>query len=77
MGGTIVRAKSYDRIVLGGRTLCYVNRGFYDFKASDVAKAPSGSRAKLTPKGKRATLPISETRAAVTLVKHVANGVRG
>jgi hypothetical protein len=63
VGGEVVQAQNYSRIVLGGRTLVYVNTGFLDFRAS---------RAKLTQKGNRATLPISETRAAATLVKHVA-----
>jgi hypothetical protein len=72
VGATVVPAKGYSRIVFGGRTLVYVNKGFLDFRSSDVAKAPSGARAKLTTKGNRATLPISETRAAATLLKHVA-----
>lgn len=55
VGGEIVASKQYSRIRVGGRTLAYVRRGSLDFKASDVAKAPSGARAKLTTRGNRAT----------------------
>ena len=76
VGATLVPAKSYSRIVLGRRTLVYVNKGFLDFKAADVAKAPKSARAKLTEKGTRAHLPLSEVKAAGTLVKFVAEAVR-
>lgn len=76
VGAKLVRKKSYRRIVLGGRTLAYLNATFIDFKAADVAKAPKAARAKLTIKGSRAHLPIAETAAAKTLLKHVAEAIR-
>jgi hypothetical protein len=72
LGGEVVTANSgYGRIVVAGSTLAYVNAGYLDFKAEDVAKAPAGARAKLTNKGKRVHLPIGEKRAAATLLRHV------
>ena len=72
IGGTFVQKKSYARIAMGRRTLAYVNATYLDFKAADVAKAPKAARAKLTEKGTRAHLPLTEVKAAGTLLKHVA-----
>ncbi len=73
VGGDVVPGKGYSRIVLGGRTLVYVNAGFLDFNASHVAKAPAGARGKLTLKGNRAHMPLTEKAAAKVLLKHIAS----
>lgn len=72
VGAEFVQAKRYGRILVGKRTLVYVNPTHLDFKAVDVAKAPAMARALLNHKGNRAHLPITETKAATTLLKHVA-----
>ena len=72
VGGTFVQSKRYGRIMVGKRTLVYVNPMHLDFKADDVAKAPKAARAKLTVKGNRAHLPLTDTKAAATLLGHVA-----
>jgi len=72
VGGEFVQAKRYGRIVIGRRTLVYVNPTHLDFKASDIAKAPKAAKAKLTIKGDRAQLPLAELKVAGTLLKHVA-----
>lgn len=77
LGASFVQAKSYGRIVLGKRTLVYVNPTHLDFKAEDVAEAPKLARALLKHKGNRAHLPITETKAASMLLKHVADAAKG
>ena len=72
VGGTFVQAKRYGRILVGKRTLAYVNPTHLDFKGSDVAKAPKTARVKLVAKGDRACLPLTEMKAATALLKHVA-----
>lgn len=74
VGGTFVQSKHYGRIMVGKRTLVYVNPMHLDFKADHVAKAPKVARAKLTIKGNRAHLPLTDTKAAATLLGHVAKG---
>jgi hypothetical protein len=76
VGGKVIRKKAYGRIVVGRKTCAYVNRTFLDFRTEDVAQAPKGTRAKLTIKGSRATLPLSETKAAAALLRHVAGATQ-
>lgn len=75
VGAEFIQAKQYGRLVIAGKTLAYVNPQHFDFKADHVAKAPKAARAKLTTKGDRAHLPITEKRAAGTLLRHVAEQV--
>lgn len=72
VGAEFVAAERYGRIVLGKRTLVYVNPTHLDFKADDVGEAPKMARALLIHKGNRAHLPLTETKAAGLLLKHVA-----
>ncbi len=76
VGGTFVQAKRYGRILVAKRTLAYVNPTHLDFKADDVAKAQATARARLNHKGNRAHLPITETKAAITLLMHVAEAAK-
>ena len=77
IGGQFVQAKRYGRIMVGKRTLVYVNPTHLDFKADDVASVAKTMRDKLTFKGNRAHLPITETKAAATLLKCVADAAKG
>lgn len=77
VGAEFVQANRYGRLMIGKRTLAYVNPTHLDFKAADVAEAPKLARALLNHKGDRAHLPITETKAAGTLLKHVADAAKG
>jgi hypothetical protein len=72
VGAEFVQAKRYGRILIGKRTLAYVNPTYLDFKATDVEKVAKTLRSKMTFKGDRAHLPLTETKAATTLLGHVA-----
>lgn len=72
VSGKVVPSKGYSRIVVGGRTLAYVNPTHLDFRADAVSKAPAAARETLTIKGNRAKLPLTEKRAAASLLRHVA-----
>lgn len=76
VGAELVHSKRYGRLMIGKATLCYVNPTYLDFKADDVAKAPKAARDKLTVKGKRAHLALTEAKAAGTLLKVAAEAIR-
>lgn len=77
VGAEFVQAKRYGRLIVGKRTLAYVNPTHLDFKADDVARAPAMARARLNHRGNRAHLPITETKAATTLLKHLVDAAKG
>jgi hypothetical protein len=76
--GRVAHAKTYDRIVVGKRTLAYVNPRRdavqLDFRAADLVGAPARQRKRATIKRDRALLVVTDKNleGARALLQHVA-----
>jgi hypothetical protein len=76
--GDVVHSKGYDRVIVGKRTLAYVNQRRdavqLDFRAADLDGVPARIRKRATIKRDRALLVVTEKNleGARALLQHIA-----